>query len=157
MHQAWIMVVCQTMHDWHVCVFEDTHKRAMCILMTHMEWWCSAMPTINMCVYGKRHTRVLCNLMTYMKCSVLCAQNEGVAHSPVWFGVEVAWINNCWERFQDHQHGPVDMGINKNDKDGLKCQIEGLCNVIETCSRRQYLSAKWRSYQRPVRIQSMNH
>ena len=36
----------------------------------------------------------------------------------------------------------VDVSINKNDKDGLKHQLEGLCNVIETCSRRQYVCAK---------------
>ena len=32
----------------------------------------------------------------------------------------------------------MDVSINKNDKDGLKHQLEGWCNVIETCSRRQY-------------------
>ena len=28
----------------------------------------------------------------------------------------------------------MDVSINKNDKDGLKHQLKGLCNVIETCS-----------------------
>ena len=88
------MVMWCNVHDQHVCMARHTNMCTVQCNDTHDEVVRGDVvecPTINMCVCDK----------------CMCAQNEGVVQPPACFGVDVAWINKCWERFQDHQHGPM--------------------------------------------------